>query len=247
MTACTVCPRTAPDGHHLCPLCADDIRGWLAELPHQTELLQEFLTPSAAAPQGRTGGTGRAHAPLPVDLRVLVLLGPGHPGPVGDPDDDTDTTVPIRALLAGWAGHIAYTYPAVHRDPHGTAHTRPCEHAQPARADIAAWCAWLTAYLPYALTLPAAAGLHHQLGDLLHRIRSLTHTEPRSHPRAAPCPQCDEFALVRTDGRWHIHCTDCGHTLTPDAYGQHAAAFLHTTQTAAAEDACVFELDKIAT
>lgn len=233
MSSCSVCPRTAPDGHHLCPLCTDDIRAWLTELPGQARLLSdEFLTPAAAPSQGRIGGTGRAHSPLPVDLRVLVLLGPGHPAPVGTPDDDTDTTVPIGPFLAGWAGVIAYTYPAVHRDRHGTAHTQPCDQAWPAHGrSITAWCSWLTAYLPYALTLPAAAELHRQLGDLIHHIRGLTHTEPRHHPRAAPCPKCEAFALVRTDGRWHIHCLDCGHTLTPDTYEHHAAAFLQTHQT----------------
>ncbi|MDQ0829524.1 Zn ribbon nucleic-acid-binding protein [Streptomyces achromogenes] len=246
MTACAVCPRTAPDGQRLCLLCADDVRGWLAELPGQAELLAaEFLTPGAAPRQGRIGGTGRAHSPVPVDLRVLVLLAPGHPGPVGDPADDTDPSVPIHAFLAGWAGHIAYTYPAVHRDPHGTAHTQPCEQAWPAKGrTITAWCTWHTAYLPYTLTLPAAAGLHEQLGDLVHRLRGLTHTEPRAHPRAAPCPQCDSFALLRTDGRWHIHCTDCGHNLTPDDYDQHADAYRHTLQE---KTASMFELDKIAT
>ncbi len=235
MSSCAVCPRTAPDGDRLCPLCADDVRGWLAELPHQTALLDEFLAPAAAPGQGRIGGTGRAHSPVPVDLRVLTLLGPGHPGPVGAPEDDDDTTVPVLVFLTGWAGHIAYTYTAVHIDQHGTTHTEPCEQAR-ARTDggrsITAWCAWLTAYLPYTLTLPQASELHRQLGDLVHRIRGLTHTEPRTDPRTAPCPACDEFALAHTDGRPHVHCTSCGHNLTLDAYDQHTAEFLKTTQAA---------------
>ncbi|MBK3630522.1 hypothetical protein JHN59_38150 [Streptomyces sp. MBT49] len=232
MTTCALCHRTAGDGHHLCPLHADEIRGWLAELPRQAEMLAaEFLAPAGGAREGRTG-SGRAHSPIPVDLRVLVLLGPGHAVPVGAPEDDTDDTVPIGALLAGWAGHIAYTYPSVHRDRHGTAHTQPCEQAWPARGrDITAWCTWLSAYLPYALTLPAVADLHRQLGRLLDRVRDLTHTTPRDHPQAAPCPSCDSFALARTDGRWHIRCTACGHTLTPEAYDEHAATVLHTHQT----------------
>jgi Zn ribbon nucleic-acid-binding protein len=235
VSSCSACPRTAPDGHHLCPLCADQVRGWLAELPHQTALLAEFLAPATAPSQGRTGGTGRAHSPVPVDLRVLVLLGPGHPGPVGTTEDDTDTTVPVHAFLTGWAGHIAYTYPAVHRDPHGTEHTEPCQQARAAGGrSITAWCAWLTAYLPYTLTLPAAAELHHQLGDLIRRVRGLTHTEPRTRPRAAPCPQCDACALVRTDGRWNVHCTACGHHMTPEAYDQHASTVLHTHRTGTA-------------
>jgi len=36
---------------------------------------------------------------------------------------------------------------------------------------------------------------------------------------------------VQDGGRWHIRCTACGHTLTPEAYDEHAAAVLHTHQT----------------
>ena len=233
MSACSVCPRTTPDGHHLCPLCADDIRAWLAELPQQVALLDEFLTPAAAPSQGRIGGTGRAHSPVPVDLRVLVLLGPGHPGPVGAPEDDDDTTVPIHAFLTGWAGHIAYTYPSVgwhpDRDPAATLYVQPCEQAR-ARTDggrsITAWCTWLTAYLPYTLTLPAAAELHQQLDNLIHRIRNLTHTEPLTHRREAPCPACQAYRLVSVDGQDHITCRACGHHLTPAEYDQHTTTLL---------------------
>ncbi|MDX2681087.1 hypothetical protein [Streptomyces soliscabiei] len=233
MSVCTVCRRTAPDGQRACPICADQVRAWLAELPHQALLLQEFLAPGAQPAEGRIGGTGRAHAPSPVDLRVLVLLGPGHAHPPGRPEDDTDDTVPITVFLAGWAGHIAYTYPAAYRDRHGTAHTQPCDQAWPADGTIAGWCTWLTAYLPYALTLPHVDELHRQLGTLIHRVRDLTHAEPRNHPQAAPCPRCDAFALVRTDGHWHIRCTACGHRLDPETYDQHAAQFLQTAQEGA--------------
>lgn len=226
MSSCSACPRTAPDGHHLCPLCTDDIRGWLTELPAQARLLaDEFLTPGAAPRQGRIGGTGRAHSPVPVDLRVLNLLLPGRYDPVPGTDDDGEA--PIAATLAAWAGHIAYTYPSVHRDRHGTAHARPCEQARPAGGTgLGAWCAWLTAYLPYIATIPAAAEFHEQLGDLVHRVRGLTHTEPRTHPRDAPCPACQAYRLVSVDGQDHITCKACGHRLTPAEYDQHTAAFL---------------------
>ncbi|MDX5564148.1 hypothetical protein PYK79_13430, partial [Streptomyces sp. ID05-04B] len=42
----------------------------------------------------------------------------------------------------------------------------------------------------------------------------------------APCPQCDAYALARTDGRWHIHCTACRLTLTPEDYDQHTNTVL---------------------
>ncbi|WP_329338556.1 hypothetical protein OG866_27005 [Streptomyces sp. NBC_00663] len=228
MTACAVCPRTAPDGERLCLVHAAELHAWLAEIPRQALLLaDEFLVPARSG--HRPGGAGRADAPVPVDLRVLALLGPGRYDSTG-PDDDGQA--PIAATLGAWAGHIAYTHPAAHRDPHGTAYTVPCEQAWPARGEtITGWCAWLTAYLPYALGLPLAAELHRALGDLVHHLRCLTHSTPAQHHRAAPCPACDVFALVRTDGRWHIHCLACGHQLDPDAYDEHAARYLAARQS----------------
>lgn len=238
MTSCAVCPRTSPDGQHLCLVHSGELRGWLAELPRQARLLAEFLAPSASPAAGRTGGTGRATAPVPVDLRVLVLLGPGHLDPPTGPSDDSDDTVPILTLLDGWAGHIAYTYPAVTITRDGTTYIRPCEQAWPSHgATAAGWCAWLTAYLPYALTHPWIADLHRQLGDLLARIRDLTHAVPHRYAQGAPCPSCDAFALTRTDGQWGVRCELCNHHLEPDQYDQHAAEFLHTVQAAQADDA----------
>ncbi|MBZ6259739.1 hypothetical protein KVH22_29930 [Streptomyces olivaceus] len=230
MTACAICPRTAPDGAHACQVCADELRAWLAELPHQAQLLEQFVTPSAGPAQGRLGGTGRAHAPAPVDFRVLVLLAGGRHDP--EPGTDDDGTAPIAAVLAAWAGHIAYHYPAAARDAYGVAHTRPCDQAWPTGGrTISSWCAWLAGYLPFALTLPLVADYHDQVGDLVHRVRSLTHAVPRRQPMAAPCPACEAFALVRTDGHWNIVCQACGHTLDPDAYDQHAARLLATLRT----------------
>lgn len=233
MTVCAVCPHTAPDHQHLCQLHAGELRGWLTELPNQARLLSAFLAPAGAPRAGRLGGSGRATAPVPVDLRVLnLLVGPGRFDPTG-PDDDGEP--PIAAVLGAWAGHIAYHYPAVTRDPHGTARTQPCEQARPVRGEtITSWCHWLTAYLPFALTLPLAADLHRALADLVHRIRGLTHAAPGRHPLAAPCPECDTCALVRTDGQWEITCTACGHQIDPEAYHQHAAAVLHAAQADAA-------------
>ncbi|MEU9349046.1 hypothetical protein AB0D74_48400 [Streptomyces sp. NPDC048278] len=230
MTACTLCPRAAPGHDHLCPVHAGELRGWLAELPGQALLLQEFVAPAAGPAQGRPG-SGRAHSPAPVDLRVLTLLGPGRYDPQG-PDDDG--TAPIAAVLGAWAGHIAYQYPAAARDPYGVARTQPCEQAWPSRGEtITGWCTWLTAYLPYALTLPLAADLHRALDDLVRRLRGLTHAQPRHHPRAAPCPACDLCTLVTTDGQWDIRCLACGHTMTPEEYDQYAARYLAARQAAA--------------
>ncbi|GGZ80319.1 hypothetical protein ACFOOM_07650 [Streptomyces echinoruber] len=230
MSTCTICPRTAPDGQHACPLHADELRAWLAELPRQAALLEQFVVPAGRPAAGRLGGTGRAHAPVPVDLRVLALLGPGHAhAPAGSPYEEAAGTIPLRAWLDGWAGYIAYTYPAVTRDPYGTAHVQPCEAARPRRgATIAGWCAWLTAYLPYVLAHPWVSDLHRQLGDLLTHLRDLTHAVPHRHHQAAPCPKCQSFALVTVDGQWGITCEACGHHLERTAYDDHAARFLRT-------------------
>ncbi|HET9381309.1 MAG TPA: hypothetical protein VFP69_10820 [Streptomyces sp.] len=231
---CGICPRTAETGLHACPRHAAELRAWLTELPAQAQLLREFLTPSTSPAQGHRGG-GRAHAPVPVDLRVLTLLGPGHVDPRSADDDGT---VPILAFLGGWAGHIAYTHPAAARDPHGTTHVQPCDQAWPRQGEtIAGWCTWLTRYLPYALTHPWVGELHRQLGDLIARIRDLTHATPHTHRKTAPCPQCTAFALVAVDGQWGITCEACGHHLDPDAYAQHAAQMHRTHQDAAADRA----------
>ncbi|MGW0599940.1 hypothetical protein ACWD11_22690 [Streptomyces sp. NPDC002776] len=233
MSTCTTCPRSAADHHHLCQLHAGELRAWLAELPGLAELLAEFLASAGAPVQGRLGSTGRAHAPAPVDLRVLALLGPGHADTVG-PDDDG--TVPILVLLYSWAGYIAYSYPAVHRDLYGTQHTAPCEQARPRRGDsITGWCVWLTAYLPYVLAHPWAGELHRQLGDLIARLRDLTHSTPHEHPiTVAACPTCNHFALARIDGHDGVTCQACGHHLDPEAYREHAARILDAHQTATA-------------
>ncbi|MFJ2002163.1 hypothetical protein [Streptomyces chartreusis] len=231
MASCAICPRTADEGQHACPLHAAEMREWLAELPAQARLLEQFVAPGSRPPASRTGGTGRAHSPVPVDLRVLVLLGPGRYDPTGADDDGV---APIRAVLGAWAGHITYHYPAATRDAHGAARTMPCEQAWPAKGEtITGWCVWLLGYLPFALTLPLVADLHAQLGDLIHRIRDLTHAVPHRHHKVAGCPKCQAFDLAAVDGQEGITCFACGHHLTDAEYDQHAAASLRTYREAA--------------
>ncbi|MGC5034122.1 hypothetical protein ACPXCS_06165 [Streptomyces sp. DT190] len=228
MSMCAVCRRATEAGLHACPRHTAELRVWLAELPAQVRLLRRFLIPASAPAQGRLGGTGRATAPVPVDLRVLTLLGPGHVDPH---HADDDGTVPILAWLGGWAGHIAYTQPSVTRDPYGTAHVRPCEQAWPRHGEtVTGWCTWLIRYLPYALTQPWVGDLYRQLGDLNARILDLTHATPHTHPRSAPCPHCGTFDLVAIDGQTDILCNTCGHQLDPQAYEQHAAAYRQAHQ-----------------
>lgn len=225
MGSCTTCPRPAPDGHHACTTCTQQLRAWLTELPRQLPLLRLALLPEGRPVQGRVGG--RATAPVPLNLDALVLLGPGQPLPPADPYGDATGPVPIAALVSGWAGYIAYEHPAVTRDPYGTIHIRPCDGAHSRHgATITAWCHWLTTYLPYATTRPWIHDLYVQLQDLLARIRDLTHATPHHHPKDAPCPTCQAFALTQTDGQWGITCQACGEHLEPEQYTAHAKALL---------------------
>lgn len=237
MASCTTCPRSAPDGHHACVTCTQELRGWLAELPQQLPLLRLALLPESRPKQGRIGGTGSATASVPLNLNALNLLAPGWPEPPADPYGDTTGPVPIGPLLAGWAGFIAYEHAAVTRDAHGTVHVQPCDGAHSTRgATVAGWCHWLTAYLPYAITRPWIRDLHRQLGDLVYRIRELTHAVAHRHRKDAPCPVCEAFDLVEVDGQWGITCETCGEHLEPEQYTAHAKAFLDTyTRPAALE------------
>ncbi|WP_256220711.1 hypothetical protein [Streptomyces sp. CC53] len=198
------------------------LQAWLAELPTHLPMLRSLLRPAAGPP--RRGSTGRAHAPLPVDLRVLDLLGPGQPLPPDDPYGDQDGHVPAGALRYGWARYIASEFPAVRRDRYGTVHIERCEEPLVrGGATVAAWCAWLSAYAPYALTQPWGSELYRQLEDLLRRVRRMVGAVPQRTTKDAPCPSCAAFALVATDGEWWIRCEACGHEMAPEDYDEHRA------------------------
>ncbi|MFE6025558.1 hypothetical protein [Streptomyces niveus] len=201
------------------------VGGWLTDLPRQMRHLRAALAPEGRPAQGRIGGS--ATAPLPVNLSVLNLLGPGWPTPPVDPYGDVTGPVPIGPLLAGWAGYIAYQHQAVWRDAHGTQHNGPCDGAHPTRgATVTGWCHWLTAYLPYAAQHTWIRDLHHQLDTLMTRIYDLTHAVPHHHRQAAPCPNCRAYALVQVDGQWGVSCEVCGHHLEPEQYTAHAQTVL---------------------
>ncbi|WP_051764769.1 hypothetical protein [Streptomyces sp. NRRL F-5135] len=233
--SCTICPRPATDGTYACPACTRELRAWLAELPAQVPLLRNALLPEGRPAQGRI--SARASAPVPVNLDALNLLGPGQPDPPEDPYGDTTGPIPVRALVSGWAGYIAYEHQAVSRDSHGTVQVRPCDGAHASHgATIDGWCRWLTAYLPYAVTRPWIRGLHTQIGDLIHRIRTLTHATPYRRRMALPCPECSAFALTETSGQWGVTCEVCGNHLDPEQYDAHVLSTL-ATYTAQAQPA----------
>lgn len=221
-TTCHVCHDTTGADRYLCEGCEHTAAAWLRALPRHALLLQVCLQPTTGPAQ--RGGSGRAHSPLPVDVRVLDLLGPGRPVPVDDPHGDQTGGIPITALLAGWAHYIAADVPAVYRDAHGTVRIERHGHAAAwprTGTGITAWSTWLLRYLPYAITRPYAEEMYEQLGELIDRIERITHTRPRRTVKDAPCPACSGFALVEREDQRHITCDVCGHRLTPEQYLAH--------------------------
>ncbi|MER7814062.1 hypothetical protein [Streptomyces sp. NPDC096153] len=224
---CDVCHGPLPESsdRYACHSCAERLRAMLAELPRQLPLLRSLLRPDGGPAQ--RGGTGRAHSPMPVRLDVLDLLGPGHVVTLADPDGDQTDGVPIDPLVYGWARYIAQQHPAVSRDRHGTIQVRPCDGPRSRRGtDVAAWCSWLIAYVPYICRQPWAADMLDQLEQLLRQIRDKTGDRPGRTVRDAPCPRCEGFALVSVGGDPYVRCEACSLALAPDEYAEYAAKVL---------------------
>ncbi|MFD5903605.1 hypothetical protein ACFWHG_19200 [Streptomyces microflavus] len=221
-TTCEVCHGHAPADHYLCQACQHAILAWLYEIPHQVAELRTMLEPTTGPAQ--RGGSGRAHAPLPVRLDVLDLIGPGHAHYLEDPHGDQTGGVPVGAFLAGWAHYIASDVPAVHRDAHGTAQVLQSRIATAwprSGTGLTAWCTWHARYLPYAATRPFAASFYNDLEGMLLRLRRLTHAEPRTRRLQAPCPRCQSWTLTEREDQLHIACTACPARLTPEEYATH--------------------------
>ncbi|WP_299542066.1 hypothetical protein [uncultured Streptomyces sp.] len=223
---CSICHQHAPAACYLCDACTYRVHTWLGGIPRTLPLLRAALVPTTGPAQ--RGGSGRAHSPLPVDVRALDLLGPGQPVPVVDPHGDQAGGIPIGALLAGWARYLATEVPAVWTDAHGTVRIDRCTDARPrSGTGITAWTTWLQRYLPYAATRPWAEDFYRQLEDLVARIQRITDTRPRRTPMDAPCPACTAFGLARREGEQHIGCEACGHRLLPAAYAAHRDQVMH--------------------
>lgn len=226
MTTCIICRRSLPEGsdRYACPGCEHSMRYTLGALVGELPALRAALVPGGSPRTGTRFG-GRANAPLPVNVSVLDLLGPGASAVVPDPLGEQTGGVPLGALLLGWAHAVAREVTG--RYWHGgTEYRVPCTPAVRRGGGIPEWAAWLAAYLPLAATLPWVAEMHGELEDALRRVRAITGTQPRTHPRLAPCPACSACAMSRTDGQWEITCEACGHRMDPDAYDAHAAAVL---------------------
>lgn len=223
---CTICTRAllADSDRYACEGCEYAMRATLQQLLAELPALRAELAPGSA-PGGRRP-VGRAHSPMPVNTRVLDLLGPGTVVYVPDPHGEQTADIPLTPLIISWCQHLARDYPAVSRRG-GTEYRQPCTAAVVRRhADLPTWITWLARYLPYAATRPWAGELHDGLDDALRRVRAITGTRPQTRPRFAPCPRCGAFALGRTDGQWDIVCAACQHRMDPDAYAEHAAEVL---------------------
>lgn len=222
---CTSCFGRLPDDSPRtgCEACQYRLHTWLREIPRHLPLLEDMLRPDTGPAQ--RGGTGRAHAPLPIRLDVLDLIGPGQPVLLADPHGDQTGGVPMTPLLYGWARYLASDFPAVRTDAHGTVHIERCDGARiRGRADVPGLCRWLDAYLPYAATRPWWDDLYEQVEQLLARVRRITHVRPVTRAKDAPCPKCSGWSLVEREDEFHISCTLCPARLTPDEYATHRAA-----------------------
>ncbi|MEW2570474.1 hypothetical protein [Streptomyces sp. NPDC047070] len=216
MSSCSIvrCGRPLLAHEHrrrVCDRCANRVRGWLRELDLQRILLRVMLVPGSSGPATGSVHGGRAHSPMPARGDVLNFLGPGASStladPYGDARGDQDAGATIDATLHAWARATAE-------------HIHPPDRPwlRPGRT----WSAWLTAYLPWALSAPWIGDLHDELDDLVQQARGLTRTEPRRRPKDAPCPSCQAFGLVEEDWQPYIECTVCEALLTPDEYARHA-------------------------
>jgi hypothetical protein len=240
---CTICTRALPadTDRYACPACEHEMRSALEQLLVELPALRASL--ALGSPAGGRRPVGRAHSPMPVTLRVLDLLGPGTVAYCPDPHGEQTAGIPLGPLVISWCQHIAHDYPAVSRRG-GTEYREPCTAAYVRRHyDLPTWIVWLTRYLPYATTRPWAGELHDALDDALQRVRQVTGNRPQSHARLAPCPQCDAFAMTRTDGQWDTVCEACGYRMDPDAYASHASRVLPAltataVRIAAAEVTC---------
>lgn len=223
---CTICshPLGMDTDRYACHGCERTMAHTLRRIVVELPLLRAALPPGSR-PGGRPG-PGRAHAPLPLDLRVLDLLGPGTPHLLDDdPHGEQTGGIPLGPLLTGWIAYCGEQHQAAHRLRYGTAPQTDAV-VPSAAGGIPGLCVTLTRHLPYAVTRPWAEQLHADLTAALQTVRQITGSRPVTHPRLAPCPQCDAFALARTDGEWRVRCHACCHRMDPAEYDAHAAAVL---------------------
>jgi hypothetical protein len=223
---CTICrtPLGLDVERYACQACEHTAAYALRRIVMELPALRAAMVPGSA-PGGRRP-VGRAHAPLPVVVPVLDLLGPGTEHLLdADPHGEQTGGIPLAPLLTGWVKYISGQQLTAHRLRHGDA-AQDDTAPRTAASGIPGLCVTLTRLLPYAVTRPWIDGLHADLTDALHRVRQVTGSRPQTHPRLAPCPACTAFALSLTDGQWHVRCQACGHRIEPEAYAAHAAAVL---------------------
>ena len=67
------------------------------------------------------------------------------------------------------------------------------------------------------------------------KFRDMTRTGTGRHQKNRPCPRCDRYSLVWTEGDSHIECQtpSCGRLLSLDEYSQYDSLFDHFEDAAA--------------
>jgi hypothetical protein len=228
---CSTCRRVLqPHEAHraVCRRCEIRLRAWLREIDLQRPLLDASLHIGSAPTRGQIGGTGRAHAPLPLREDVLTLIGPGAGGTVPDPHGDQTGPLPLDALLQNWAQAVAELIRLPTHMPRPGSHGPTGPDALPAPHPGGTWSTWLTAYLPQALTASWFPAFHAEVSDLIHHIRAITLSEPQRRRKEAPCPRCHAFLLFEQDWETYLDCANCELLLTPDEYRAHRDAVMPT-------------------
>lgn len=207
-TTCAICHRTDPTGAVACAACQAGLHAHLRELRHQMPLLRASLQPGASPRAGSVHG-GRATAPLPLREDVLSLLGPAAPAPANVATGDQAGPAPIAGVLRYWACAVA------------DGQKRP----RPRTSTVEGYTRYLADRLGWICQQPGVRHFAAALDQLLHQVRAITLTEPRTRPLPAPC-LCGAFGLARRDGADHVTCAVCGRWMTLARYEDHATAVL---------------------
>ncbi|MER7833503.1 hypothetical protein [Streptomyces sp. NPDC095602] len=190
-----------------CPRCGGRLAAWLEEMPRQLAALTDCLELERGEGTGRSAG--RAHAPLPVRLDVLTLIGPAAPHPIRDTSGDQAGPVPVAGVLHAWADRLA--------EDLGTYLPRMRTASAPAYAE------YLARHLAVVVTRDWVAPLYEEVQGIVRRMRAITRAEPQRRPLEAPCPQCSAVGLVEVDWEVYRECTVCGLLLTAAEYQEHVA------------------------
>jgi hypothetical protein len=185
---CLVCREHAE--RPTCPRCFSRLRRMLGELPEQYVLLCMSHQPLKTGGDGRSGRA--VHAPLPGRLDTLNLLGPASRH--GVMDEDQTGPVPFLEVLASWTEAVTEE-----------------RRLTPCRRNVTAMVDRLTRHLTWICDQSFVGDFFAEIEELLKVAQRITLTQPVMELlRRVPCPQCDQFTMVRYHpSDWAAECRFC--------------------------------------